>query len=339
MNARSVSSAANRFDLYRSAHKGVRKALFDAAARIGALDCRDQGEAVAAAELARGVVALSRKHIASEMRFIHAAVEAREPGLMRALDHAHDDHTQQLDWLDAIARDLESAPAAAARLALGARLYEALSRFVAAELEHMALEEQTIMPELWRLFSDEELMGMQQAIIEALGPDGLAMFLRPMLPAMSPVEREKMLGGLKHGLPAAQWEGVWRLAGGVLDLAALTSLAAALDPSGASAPVARKLLQIDFPYHGPWAEEMASSLLGLAEEISATPGLIWKIWTENAQARRTGGIYLFADIESLETYCHRHLARLARLGIGGVEARVFDVNERLGTISRAPLAA
>jgi hypothetical protein len=33
-----------------------------------------------------------------------------------------------------------------------------------------------------------------------------------------------------------------------------------------------------------------------------------------------------------------HLERLARLGISGVEAKVFDVNERLGAISRAPLA-
>lgn len=330
---------ANRFDLYRSAHKGVRKALFDAVTRIGAADCRNPAEASAAAELARGIVALSRKHIGSETRFIHGAVEARVPGLMRALDHAHDDHTQQLDWIEAVARDLEAAPVAMPRMALGARLYESVALFVSAELAHMAQEEQTIMPELWRLFSDEELMGMQQAIIAALGPDGLAMFLRPMLPAMSPPERATMLVGLKQGLPEAQWDGVWRLAGTVLDPAALTALAAALDPSGASAPTSRKLLQIDFPYHGPWAEEMASSLLGLAQEISATPGLIWKIWTENVQSCRTGGIYLFADAASLEAYCRVHLARLARLGISGVEAKVFDVNERLGAVNHAPLAA
>jgi Hemerythrin HHE cation binding domain len=220
---------ANRFDLYRSAHKGVRKALFDAVTRIGAADCRDKEAAVAAAELARGIVALSRKHIGSETRFIHAAVEAREPGLMRALDHAHDDHAQQLDWLEATARDLEVAPTAASRVVIGARLYESLSQFVAAELSHMALEEQTVMPELWRLFSDEELMGMQQQIIQALGPDGLAMFLRPMLPAMNQAERGKMMDGLRQGLPPEQWDRVWRLAGEVLDAFSLAALAAALD--------------------------------------------------------------------------------------------------------------
>src|SRR6185312_14629687 len=104
------------------------------------------------------------------------------------------------------------------------------------------------MPELWRLFSDEELIGMQQSIVQALAPEVLAMFLRQMLPAMNAPEREKMLGGFKQGLPAEHWAGVWSLAGGVLDAAALAELAAALDPSGALAPTARKLLQIDFPY-------------------------------------------------------------------------------------------
>jgi hypothetical protein len=229
---------ANRFDLYRSAHKGVRKALFDAVMRIGAADCRKQPEAMATAALARSIVALSRKHIASEMRFIHAAVEVREPGLMRTLDHAHDDHTQQLDWIEAIARDLEAAPTAGSRMTLGGQLYEAVARFVSDELTHMAQEEQAIMPVLWRLFSDEELLGMQQAIIAALGPDGLAMFLRPMLPAMNPVEREKMLSGLKRGLPPEQWDGVWRLAGEVLDAFALSSLAASLGAGNAGAPLA-----------------------------------------------------------------------------------------------------
>lgn len=235
MIASSVSNA-NRFDIYRSAHKGVRKALFDAVTRIGAADCRERAEAVAAAGLARGIAALSRKHIASEARFIHAAVEARAPGFMRTLDRAHDDHTQQLDCIEAIARDLETSPAAAARAALGARLYEAVSLFVAAELGHMAQEEQAIMPELWRLFSDKELIVMQQAIVAALGPDGLAMFLRPMLPAMNPVERENMLRGLKQGLPPKQWDAVLRLAGEVLDAFALASLAASFGPGSAGAP-------------------------------------------------------------------------------------------------------
>lgn len=153
-----------------------------------------------------------------------------------------------------------------------------LSLFVAAELAHMAQEEQAIMPELWRLFSDEELLAMQQAIIAALNPGG-------------------------------------------------------------GVPVARKLLQMDFAYDGPWARDMAMALRPLAEEIAAVPGLCWKIWTEDEAASRAGGIYLFADQNALEAYLRRHTERLAALGIRDVEVRVRDVNDALGAISRAPLAA
>jgi hypothetical protein len=53
------------------------------------------------------------------------------------------------------------------------------------------------------------------------------------------------------------------------------------------------LLQIDFPYNGPWGESAAEAMRGLAEDIAGTPGLKWKSWTENQTTGRAGGIYLF----------------------------------------------
>lgn len=51
------------------------------------------------------------------------------------------------------------------------------------------------------------------------------------------------------------------------------------------------LLQVDFPYQGPWGDEMTSALRGLAESIANEPGLIWKFWTENKEAGTAGGVY------------------------------------------------
>jgi hypothetical protein len=214
-----------RFDLYRSAHKGLRKALFDAVTRIGATDFRDARAAATAAEAARVMVALSRKHIASESRFVHPAVEARAPGLMKALDHTHAEHKHELDTLEMRARELASTAVAASRLAAGARLYEAAALFAAHDLQHMAEEEQAVMPALWHLFSDDELMGIQQSIVAALQPEDLALALRPMLLAMNTLEREKMLGGLKAALPRERWDQVWALALRALDAVTLAELA------------------------------------------------------------------------------------------------------------------
>ena len=45
------------------------------------------------------------------------------------------------------------------------------------------------------------------------------------------------------------------------------------------------LLQIDFPSHGPWGEDLTKMAKDLAHHLNQTPGMVWKIWTENS---RTG---------------------------------------------------
>ena len=97
------------------------------------------------------------------------------------------------------------------------------------------------------------------------------------------------------------------------------------------------LLQIDFPMEGPWRAEMSAAFAGLAELIEQTPGLRWKIWTENADAGEGGGVYLFDDEPSAQEYLEEHTRRLDGFGISGIRARVFDVNEPLTAINHGPL--
>lgn len=97
------------------------------------------------------------------------------------------------------------------------------------------------------------------------------------------------------------------------------------------------LLQVDFPFSGPWGPAMTEALQGLAASIAQEPGLIWKIWTENAATNEAGGIYLFADRPSAEAYLTMHTARLKGFGIPVVNGKIFEVNGELSAIDRAPL--
>ncbi|GIU95242.1 MAG: monooxygenase [Gaiellaceae bacterium] len=98
------------------------------------------------------------------------------------------------------------------------------------------------------------------------------------------------------------------------------------------------LLQIDFPLSGPWGEEMAEAFADLARLIADTPGLRWKVWTENEATGESGGIYLFDDEASARAYLDEHTRRLEGFGITGIRARIFDVNEPLTAITRGPLS-
>ncbi len=91
----------------------------------------------------------------------------------------------------------------------------------------------------------------------------------------------------------------------------------------------RHSLQFDFPMAGPWGDEMAAAFGDLAGIIGRSPGLRWKIWTENEDEGTGGGIYLFEDDESARAYLEEHTARLEGFGVKDIRAKLFHVNEPL----------
>ncbi len=98
-----------------------------------------------------------------------------------------------------------------------------------------------------------------------------------------------------------------------------------------------KLLQVDFPMNGPFGEEMSKAFKDLAEDIAKEEGIIWKIWTENKDTKEAGGIYLFSDEENAKRYLAKHTKRLEGFGINGIRGRIFDVNQPLSQINKAPI--
>lgn len=98
------------------------------------------------------------------------------------------------------------------------------------------------------------------------------------------------------------------------------------------------LLQIDFPSHGPWGEDLTKMASDLAHHLNKTPGMLWKIWTESSRTEDCGGVYLFTDESAANAFLKEHLPRLNAMGITDVRAKIFDVNESLSHITRAPIA-
>lgn len=97
------------------------------------------------------------------------------------------------------------------------------------------------------------------------------------------------------------------------------------------------VLQIDFPFDGPFGEEMHHAMQALAESIIEEPGLIWKIWTENPHTKEAGGIYLFSDQACAQAYLDLHSARLTASGVQGIRAKLFEANQPLSQICKGPL--
>ncbi|MDA0150479.1 monooxygenase [Vibrio sp. LaRot3] len=99
-----------------------------------------------------------------------------------------------------------------------------------------------------------------------------------------------------------------------------------------------KLLQVDFDFQGPFGEEMANALVGLAESINHEPGMIWKIWTESEKDKLGGGVYLFEDQATAQAYLAMHTERLTQMGVTNIRGVIFDINQPLSTINRGPIS-
>lgn len=97
------------------------------------------------------------------------------------------------------------------------------------------------------------------------------------------------------------------------------------------------ILQIDFPFNGPFGEEMHQAMQPLAQSIVAEPGLLWKIWTENPDTQEAGGVYLFVNEDSAQNYLKKHQARLTDSGVTGIRAKFFSVNSPLSLINKGPI--
>jgi hypothetical protein len=101
-----------------------------------------------------------------------------------------------------------------------------------------------------------------------------------------------------------------------------------------------KLLQVNYRRErGQEDSQQAEHLLGAAERISGLPGLQWKVWIYDDAGGAAGGIYLFDTEEHARMWGDEMLPNsLGRLpGISEIEARYFDVDERLSAITRGPV--
>ena len=97
------------------------------------------------------------------------------------------------------------------------------------------------------------------------------------------------------------------------------------------------VLQVDFKMDGPFGEEMAEAFSDLAKSINEEDGFLWKIWTENPEAKEAGGIYIFETKETAENYMEMHSKRLIGFGVERVNAKVFAINSKLTEITKGPI--
>lgn len=95
------------------------------------------------------------------------------------------------------------------------------------------------------------------------------------------------------------------------------------------------LLQINFDFD----KQMSGNRLSengqpLAESLNREEGFISKIWTENTETGKVGGIHLFDNYENASTFAENHRERLLTIGASNIDIQYFNVNQPLSKINK-----
>lgn len=142
-----------RVDLFTHIHKGIRKGLFNLGEQAGATDWTDPVEADRLAARWGAVRDVLISHTEHEDRYIFRLLDGDE-GAATLPDDEHRD-------LDDLLADLDErfdALRTGATADDGLEWYRDLNRYIATMLQHLHIEETVVMPALWRVASDEELL-------------------------------------------------------------------------------------------------------------------------------------------------------------------------------------
>ncbi|MFN0304137.1 MAG: hypothetical protein ACKVQU_27710 [Burkholderiales bacterium] len=191
---------ASRYDLYAGIHKGLRAWMSDVLARAGRTDPFDRSEVTDLSANLRALLRFCRKHIESESKYVHFAMEQAIPGTPVAIagDHLH--HERAIASIETELRGLEHAEWSA-RATAAQRLYRRIALFVADNFVHMHTEETEHNAVLWATYTDHEIAEIEQTIVASHAPEELAEVLRWMVPAMSSPERAAMFTRMRMNAP------------------------------------------------------------------------------------------------------------------------------------------
>ncbi len=191
---------AGRHNFYHGIHKALRLGHCRMLAELGAHDYSNAGETAALLQKLRGLIGLGRGHLEGENREIHAALEARQPGITAYAAAEHAAHEQAFAELESLIRAVEVAIPERRPLA-GQALYQRYGLCAAADMEQMYLEETEVLSALHSAFSDAELMAIEARMLAAIAPDKMAAYTALLMPALNHAERVEMLKKLMRDLP------------------------------------------------------------------------------------------------------------------------------------------
>jgi hypothetical protein len=158
------------------------------------------------------VVCLLHEHAGLEDDYVFPDVRKFEPKMVDMLLDEHREVVRMIAGVWKIADEVKMLKNREERVEMGDRLNRTANDLFAFYLTHLNGEESTLVPAMWKHFSDEQILAMQRRVIGSLTVERAAQWNSWLFPSLNINELTGMFMGLKKAAPAPVLQNMTRIA-------------------------------------------------------------------------------------------------------------------------------
>ena len=158
------------------------------------------------------IICLLHEHAGLEDEYVFPDVRAFEPEMVDTLLEEHAEVLRRIAGVWKIADEVKTLRNREERIEMGHKLNRTANDLFAFYLTHLNGEESTLVPAMWKHFTDEQIVAMQTNVIESLTPERAAQWNSWLFPSLNVNELTGMFIELKKGAPAPVFQEMTRMA-------------------------------------------------------------------------------------------------------------------------------
>ncbi len=199
-----------RYKFYRE-HKYVSFALNDLERKIAKTNFRKLEEVEKIKSEFEAIVEMLQGHAQYENTALHELLRKKQSSVYAQVEKDHEQYDEILDDLSLRLKGVLVEQKEDARVEAGYQFYLWFRKFVGENLLHLHEEETVILPELQRLYTDEELKLVEADTYQRMTPQQMIEMMEVLFPHMNPDDKKAFLLDIKESQPekfTQAWEGI-----------------------------------------------------------------------------------------------------------------------------------
>lgn len=199
-----------RYKFYRE-HKFVSAAVNDVERLVAVTNFDMPAEVEQVKQALDGLLAMLNGHAHYENETLHALLKAKESVVYTHVEATHEVYQKQLADLEQRLAKVTASTNKEEQIELGYQFYLWFRKFAGDNLLHLHEEETVILPELQRLYSDEELSKVEFKSYNVMTPKQMIEMMQVLFPHMNAMDHAVFLTDIKACDPekfAIAWQGI-----------------------------------------------------------------------------------------------------------------------------------